>query len=93
MKIDGWNHWPHGYNPTWDPGEMPFWLRQWHIFPLVDRFAFPVMIRRGYLRLTPDPEVPDRERAPVPDGWTVEDEVPGREATWFNYSPRSRPDD
>jgi hypothetical protein len=55
VKIHGWNNIPAGYGLTWDPSQAPRWLRLWLHTPLLDRFAFPVMIRRGHAWFSPSP--------------------------------------
>ena len=55
MRLEGWNHVPHGYGATFDIGGAPWWLRAWFRTPFVDRFAYPVLVDRGLGWLTAHP--------------------------------------
>ena len=78
MRLVGWNDIPAGYRAGFDLDGAPLWLRLWFRTPFVDRFAYPLAVRRGYGWLTPHPGV---EPAPVGDvGWRIhpdDDERPG----------------
>jgi hypothetical protein len=74
LQLDGWNYIPSGYGMTVDTEGAPGWLRAWLRVPYLDRFAYPVAVRRGIFYLTPAPEWPESEREPVPPGWRVEAE-------------------
>ena len=71
MRIDGWNNLPGGYGLHWDLERAPTWLRIWFATPVLDRFAFPVLIRRHVAWLVPPPGWNDEERDRVPPGWLV----------------------
>lgn len=73
VRISGWNYIPEGYGLSWDLKSAPIWLRLWFHCPLVDRFAYPVLIRRGAAWLTPHPDFPEVDRDPVPSGWLVQE--------------------
>lgn len=73
MKISGWNYIPEGYGLSWDLMSAPLWLRVWFHCPLVVRFAYPLLIRRGAAWLTVHPDWPEDDREAVPDGWLVRD--------------------
>jgi len=75
MRLEGWNSVPRGYGATFDLSSAPVWLRIWFAVPLVDRFAYPVAVRRGYGSLTPHPGWPSAGRGDVPDGWRVTDDL------------------
>ena len=83
VRLAGWNWIPGGYELRWERAAAPWWLRAWFVTPFIDRFAYPVMIRRGYAWLVPDPGQP---RHPVPAGWSVREAEPAtvhyRSATW-----------
>jgi hypothetical protein len=71
MRLEGWNHVPHGYGATFDIGGAPWWLRAWFRTPFVDRFAYPVLVDRGLGWLTVHPGPPTELQAPVPKGWLI----------------------
>lgn len=71
VRIDGWNYIPAGYGLGWDLAAAPRWLRIWFRVPLVDRFAYPVLVHRGVAFLTRHRSWTDDEREPVPPGWRV----------------------
>ena len=71
MRLDGWNYIPRGYGLSWDLSGAPLWLRVWFRIPLLDRFAYPVVVRRGFGWLTPFPDWPPTDLEEVPDGWQV----------------------
>ena len=68
MRLVGWNDIPDGYGADFDLHDAPLWLRVWFHTPFLDRFAYPVAVRRGYGWLTRQPE---REPGPVGAGWRV----------------------
>jgi hypothetical protein len=68
MRLVGWNDIPAGYGADFDLREAPLWLRVWFSTPLLDRFAYPVAVRRGYGWLMPQPGC---KPVPVGDGWRV----------------------
>ena len=88
VRIDGWNNVPEGYGLTWDLSYAPVWLRVWFRIPILDRFAYPQLIRRRFAWLTPHPYWPEGKRGPVPPGWFVReqtaDDAPPQ---WENFSP------
>jgi hypothetical protein len=61
MRLVGWNDIPPGYGAQFELDGAPAWLRLWFRTPFLDRFAYPVAVRRGYGWLTPPPGA-----APVP---------------------------
>ncbi len=57
----------------------PWWLRVWVRTPFVDRYAYPLLVRRGLGYLTPHPDVPAGQREPI-GGWRLREpryEPPG----------------
>ncbi len=68
MKLDGWNYIPRGYGLAWDLQRAPLWLRAWFAVPVLDRFAYPVLVRRRIAFLTPQPAWSDADREPVRQG-------------------------
>ncbi|MDP9166116.1 MAG: hypothetical protein M3O32_08655 [Actinomycetota bacterium] len=76
MKRDatlaGWNEIPLGYGADFDTDAAPWWLRAWFNVPLVDRYAYPVMVRRGHAYLTPHPGWVG-EVGTVAGGWRLRD--------------------
>lgn len=69
MKLEGWNHIPHGYAAEFDLEHAPRWLRVWFNCPFLDRFAYPVVVRRGFASLSLMPGA--QPGAPIADGWRV----------------------
>ncbi len=74
MKLEGWNQIPEGYGADFDLPSAPLWLRTWFRTPLLDRFAYPQMVRRGLGYLTPHPGVPPDARGKVRTGWRIRPE-------------------
>jgi hypothetical protein len=71
VKLDGWNYIPRGYGLQWDLSGSPRWLRVWFRFPVLDRFAYTVVIRRGFASVTPHRGWTDEDREQVPPGWRI----------------------
>jgi hypothetical protein len=71
MRLEGWNHIPLGYSARFELDAAPRWLRVWFHTPFVDRFAYPLAVRRGFGVLHPHPGWPADEREDVPAGWRV----------------------
>jgi len=71
VRLEGWNRIPQGYGATFDVAAAPWWLRAWFRTPFVDRFAYPVMVERGYGWLCAHPGTTEAEREPVTGGWRV----------------------
>jgi hypothetical protein len=60
LNLEGWNHIPKDFGARFDLNAAPWWLCAWFATPLLDRFAYPVLVRRGYGHLSPQPGiVPD----------------------------------
>lgn len=55
MRLEGWNSIPDGYGAWFDIGRAPLWLRLWFHTPFLDRYAYPVAVRRGFGHLVPVP--------------------------------------
>jgi hypothetical protein len=69
MRLVGWNDIPSGHGAEFDLEDAPWWLRLWFRTPFIDRFAYPVVVRRGYGWLTPHRGV---EPGPIGDvGWRL----------------------
>ncbi|MDX6199470.1 MAG: hypothetical protein QOJ79_2621 [Actinomycetota bacterium] len=71
MRLDGWNAIPTGYGATFDVGAAPWWLRLLFHAPSVDRFAYPLLVKRGLGVLSPHPGWPRERLGPVAGGWRV----------------------
>jgi hypothetical protein len=69
MRLEGWNSVPDGYGASFETEAAPRWLRVWFRMPFIDRFAYPIMVRRGYAVLTP---MPGHVLSEVPPGWKTE---------------------
>lgn len=48
MRLVGWNTIPWGFSASFDVHEAPVWLRLLYDTPFLDRFAYPLLVRRGY---------------------------------------------
>lgn len=73
VKLDGWNAMPRGYGVRFDVDAAPLWLRVFFRTPFIDRFAHPLMVRRGHAYLMPFPDS-DGPHDPFPSGgWRLED--------------------
>ncbi len=57
MHLEGWNHVPVGFGAAFDIDAAPWWLRAVFGTPFIDRFAHPILVRRGLGCLTPHPDV------------------------------------
>ena len=72
MELDGWNVMPRGCGVHFDVAAAPLWLQVFFRTPFIDRFAHPLMVRRGHAYLTPFPES-DGLRDPFPSGgWRLQ---------------------
>ncbi len=58
MRLVGWNEIPDGYGSWFDISRAPLWLQLWFRTPVLDKFAYPVAVRRGFGYLTPEPGLP-----------------------------------
>jgi hypothetical protein len=54
-RLEGWNEIPDGYGALFDIRRAPLWLRLWFRTPILDKFAYPVVVRRGFGHLTAHP--------------------------------------
>lgn len=74
VDLPGWNVIPPGHGARFDVAASPLWLRVLFRSPFVDRFAYPLLVRRGHAYLSPFPQGAGN-RAPFPSGgWRREDE-------------------
>ena len=90
MDLPGWNVIPAGYSARFDVAAAPLWLRVFFRTPFIDRFAYPLMVRRGYAFLAPFPSSAGK-RDPVPSGgWRLEDDdfVPPGSVVWLAETER-----
>ena len=76
---------PHGYSARFDLNAAPRWLRSWAAVPFIDRFAYPLLVKRGFAYLTAQPILVCTASADeMARGWKMEDpncsipEVTGR---------------
>lgn len=72
MRLEGWNHIPAGYGARFDVAAAPAWLRMLFHAPFVDRFAYPLLVRRGHGYLQPSPDAAAAELGPVDGGWRLD---------------------
>ena len=71
MRLEGWNTIPDGYGARFETSRTPLWLRLWFRTPVLDKFAYPVVIRRGFGYLTPNLGQPADTLGEVAPGWQV----------------------
>jgi hypothetical protein len=71
MTLEGWNHIPRGYGADFEVASAPWWLQLWFHTPLVDRYAYPRLVRRGHGYLTPDAGYLAGDREPITGGWRL----------------------
>jgi hypothetical protein len=75
MNHEGWNHAPQGFRATFDTDAAPWWLRAVVSTPFIDRFGYPVVVRRGLRYRTPHPDVvadPLVKADAIRAGWNIE---------------------
>lgn len=72
----GWSEIPEGYGATFEVSRAPMWLRILHGLPFVDRFAYPLLVARGYGMLRAHPGLLTDALGPVTGGWRVEPTPP-----------------
>jgi len=71
--LEGWNVLPRGYGARFDAQAATLWLRLLVGTPFLDRFAYPLLVRRGHAYLTPFPALNSADRDPFPSGgWQLE---------------------
>ena len=85
VRLDGWNYIPRGYGLQWDLTDAPLWLRMWFHSPILDRFAYPVVVHRGFAWLSPHRGWQETDREEVPPGWRI---APARTASASLRRPR-----
>jgi len=71
VELEGWNSIPEGYGAQFDLRGAAWWLRIWFRTPFVDRFAYPIAVRRGYGFLLPQPGLSANQLGDVPAGWRM----------------------
>ena len=72
MRLDGWNVIPDGYGARFEVDDAPRWLRLLYRTPFVDRFAYPLLVKRGLGVLSPHPGRSSDRLGPVTRGWRVD---------------------
>jgi len=75
MRLEGWSQIPDGYGASFDVRSAPLWLRAWFCTPLLDRFAYPRMVKRGFGYLTLQPGVAHEDSGDVGEGWRIRHEA------------------
>jgi hypothetical protein len=73
VRLIGWKDAPRGHGARLDLRAAPLWLRVLEATPFVDRFAYPLLVRRGLGYLTPHPGWPAEELEELRDGWKLDD--------------------
>lgn len=87
VRLEGWDHIPRGYGGALRRPGGSWWLRLLWRTPLLDRFAHPLLVKRGHGYLSPSPAVLSDELGPVTSGWKIEPpgyEPPGSWA-WLEW--------
>jgi hypothetical protein len=72
VELIGWNSIPDGYGAHFDLKGAPWWLRVWFHTPFIDRFAYPVVVRRGFGFLGRMPGYTDEQLGAVVGGWRID---------------------
>jgi len=60
---------PDGYGAVFDVRAAPLWLRLLVHTPFIDRFAYPLLVRRGHGYLTRFSGGPSAEPGDITGGW------------------------
>ena len=93
MKLEGWNSMPNGYSARFDLNAAPRWLRNWAAVPFIDRFAYPLLVKRGFAYLTAQPTLVRIASADeMARGWKMEDpnyRHPGSHGPLVSWDRRS----
>ena len=71
VRLEGWNHIPEGYGAVFDVQAAPWWLRCWLRIPFLDRFGYPMLVKRGLGYLRPHPGEPAEGREEIGEGWRL----------------------
>jgi hypothetical protein len=72
VELVGWNSIPDGYGAHFELKGAPWWLRVWFRIPFIERFAYPVVVRRGFGVLSRMPGYADEQLGAVVGGWRIE---------------------
>jgi hypothetical protein len=72
VELIGWNSIPDGYGARFELKGAPWWLRVWFHTPFIDRFAYPVVVRRGFGFLGRIPGYADEQLGAVVGEWRIE---------------------
>ena len=87
MRLEGWNHIPLGHGATFDVASAPWWLRLWFKTPFVDRFACPLMVKRGFGYVRPDWGSSGEEPEQVTGGWKLREPGYIAPGSYVSYRP------
>lgn len=71
MTLEGWDHIPRGYGAEFRLDGAPWWLRLWFHTPVIDRYAHPKVVARGYGWLVAHELGDEAEREAPGPGWRV----------------------
>lgn len=91
MRLTGWNNIPTGYGARFEVRRAPWRLRVLYATPFLDRFAYPLLVRRGLGVLTPHPGWDGAERATITGNWQVRDGADPVAGSVSPLTPRNRP--
>ena len=87
MRLEGWNHIPEGYGARFDVKAARLWLRFLFNAPFMDRFAYPLLVKRGHGYLRTSPESQPERLGDVRGGWRIDPpgyEPPGS-SSWITW--------
>lgn len=85
MRLAGWNEVADGYGPWFEISCAPWWLHLWFHTPVLDKFAYPVAVRRGFGRLAPKLGLPPQDLGDVGPGWQIAPARPGPSVTPYRW--------
>lgn len=71
VRLEGWNQVPRGAGASFETASAPGWLRVLAATPVLDRFAYPLLVRRGLGWLQVHDAAVFDEQAAARAGWRV----------------------
>lgn len=93
MRLIGWNDVPAGFGARFEVRSAPLWLRLLFRMKILDRFAYPLVVRRGLGFLRAHDDAPPTQRGTVSNGWRLEADAyvhPGSSAELVGPRQRRR---
>lgn len=71
VRLEGWNQVPQGAGASFETESAPAWLRVLAATPVLDRFAYPLLVSRGLGWLQVHDAAVFDEQAAARAGWRV----------------------